>query len=283
LGAPKCGTTALAAWLSSHRQVFMAAAKEPHHFNTDMRHRNFARRDEYERLFERADGFAAVGEASVWYLFSDAAVPNIENYTSGARYVVCLRDPVQMAYSLHEQQVFSGNENETDFARAWKLGPERREGRCVPDSAVDPSTLVYPEACAIGSQLERLLERVPRERVHLVGMPGLQRDPRGTFEGVQRFLGLIPDAAIELPVVNAAKARKSLALQRLTRHLGRLKAALGVNARFGILDRLDDANRTERPRPAMDPEFRAMLEQYFEPEVAIVRRLTGIDLASNRT
>jgi Sulfotransferase family len=62
LGAPKCGTTSLAVWLSEHPHIYMPQ-KEPHFFNTD--HRRFLNsRVGYERLFAGAnERHRVVGEA----------------------------------------------------------------------------------------------------------------------------------------------------------------------------------------------------------------------------
>jgi len=35
LGAPKCGSTSLAAWLSQHPDAFVSDPKEPRYFNSD--------------------------------------------------------------------------------------------------------------------------------------------------------------------------------------------------------------------------------------------------------
>ena len=109
LGAPKCGTTSLATWLGAHPQVYMSPDKEPHYFNADDRHPGVSSLERYEQLFAGAGAeHAAVGEASVWYLYSKVAVANIEEYCQEPRYIVCLRNPVDMAHSLHEQQVVNG-------------------------------------------------------------------------------------------------------------------------------------------------------------------------------
>ena len=51
LGAPKCGTTSVAAWLSEHQEVYMSPTKEPHFFNTD--HKRFLNSLESYRGFSR--------------------------------------------------------------------------------------------------------------------------------------------------------------------------------------------------------------------------------------
>ena len=120
LGAPKCGTTALAQYLSDHPKVFMTDPKEPHHFNTDQNYGDFKDAERYRKLFQDAGPeHQCVGEASVWYLYSKDAVANIEATIGAPRYIAMLRNPVEMAASLHEQLVYSGNENITSFEKAW--------------------------------------------------------------------------------------------------------------------------------------------------------------------
>ena len=73
IGAPKCGTTALARYLSEHNDIFMCQPKEPNYFSSDlpMRQPGVESIDEYLNLFSDADDSCkAVGEASVWYLYS---------------------------------------------------------------------------------------------------------------------------------------------------------------------------------------------------------------------
>jgi len=78
LGAPKCETTAMAAYLSARPEVFMSQPKEPHHYNTDHRHGEYKDRQRYLELFSGAsDEHKIVGEASVWYLYSEVAGKNI--------------------------------------------------------------------------------------------------------------------------------------------------------------------------------------------------------------
>lgn len=283
LGAPKCGTTSIAAWLSRHPDVFVTPRKEPHHFNSDMAHRLTPDLEDYEALYRGVTHERAVGEASVWYLFSKDAVSNIEAYCdTPPRYIVCLRNPVDMAYSLHEQQVFSGNDDREDFASAWGLADERRKGRALPKQASDPATLVYADACALGSQLERLLSKIDSDRVHVILLDDLKHQPRTVFDRLQSFLGVEIDPSIDLTVENAAKARRSRRAQRIMQILGRIKAASGSKMSFGLLERLDAWNRKPQVRETMNAELRTQLLAHFEKEIQTVERLLDRPLPSWR-
>ena len=80
VGAPKCGTTALNDYLAMHPDIYMAR-KEMHHFGADLRFGNqFYRRnkDAYLAEFDTWNGQSLVGEASVWYLFSQTAAEEIK-------------------------------------------------------------------------------------------------------------------------------------------------------------------------------------------------------------
>jgi len=132
LGAPKCGTTSLAAWLADHPKVFVSAVKEPHFFNTDGL-RSITSSREFDALWVDVDDAAvAVGEASTHYLYSQEAVPRILAYNPRARFVVCVRNPVDMAPALHAERVWQGRETIRSFARAWALQDARRDGRHIP-------------------------------------------------------------------------------------------------------------------------------------------------------
>jgi len=280
LGAPKCGTTSLVSWLSQHPSVFMSPEKEPHHFNTDMTHRQHPRRDSYARLFAGANHrHIAVGEASVWYLYSQDAVTNIQAYADNPRYIVCLRNPAEMAYALHEQQVFSGNEDCQDFEAAWRLADRRRAGDDIPKHAADAATLIYPDACALGRQLQRLLGTVKAERVHIVWLDMLSAQPRTEFERVQAFLRLKPDAEIRLQAMNLSKRRRSAVLVTTMQMLGRVKSQLGMTKSLGMLRWLDAVNRKPNTREPLDEAFAKELAAHFQDEVQILEDLTNRDLS----
>lgn len=167
IGAPKCGTTALASWLRDHPQVYFSPVKEPHHFNTDHNYVLTPERDQYEALFSGArQEHRAVGEGSVSYLFSNDAVPSIEKYTQfQAKYIVLLRNPIKMAPSHHAHLRFAGDEHIKSFAKAWDYSDARWRGEAVTSRCPDPRVLAYKKVCLLGAQLERLYRTVPRQRV----------------------------------------------------------------------------------------------------------------------
>ena len=162
VGAPRCGTTRLHADLARHPQVFMPARKEPH-FGTDIneafeRHQGRPQphllRDlqSYLSLFEAAGDARVIGESSVYYLYSDAALAGIRTFQPDARILVLLREPVEFLHSLHGR-LYSMIDETQPFERALELEPARRAGRSVPRTVRYPARLHYSDFARFSERL----------------------------------------------------------------------------------------------------------------------------------
>lgn len=286
IGAPKCGTTSLAAWLAEHPNIYMSPVKEPHFFCTDLQYINIHNLHDYLLLFKGASKeHKAVGEASTCYLFSKTAVPNIEKELPGSRYIVMIRNPVDMAYSLHEQQLFSGYEHIKDFAQAWRLSEERAQGRKVTKWCRDPKLLDYKSVCKLGEQLERLFRIVPRDRVLVLVLDDIKENPRREYLKVLDFLGVPDDGRTTFPIYNPAKERRWPRLQKVVFTMSkispRIKKALGIptNWGIGIFTALDKINIRYRPRPPMPPALRAELVEFFRSDIQLLSQLLDRDFS----
>ena len=201
IGAPKCGTTSMAQWLGSHPEIFMSPVKEPHFFNADDK-QLISTLERYEELFlEASERHIAVGEASVWYLSSALAIPNILRYQPAARFIVMLRNPLEMAPALHMETVFSGHENILDFLEAWKQQERRRRGGPLPAPDWVRRRLLYGDICSLGAQYKQLLSLVPEDRVLTVLLEDLVDDPRTQYVRTLQFLGLHNDGRLEFPFI----------------------------------------------------------------------------------
>ena len=276
LGAPKCGTTSMATWLSQHPNIYMSPWKEPKYFDRDLKTRFRLSREAYLTLFDNAgEQHHAVGEATVWYLYSREAVPAIERELPGARYIVMLRNPVDMAYALHEQCTSSGNEHVRDFDKAWRLSPLRRKGLVARPWLVEPRRLDYQAVCSLGDQMRRLFGSIHRERVLTLILDDLRADPSREYRRVLQFLNVPDDGRRDFPVHNPAKRVRWQAAQPLLAAAKKgeriVRSRLGLPAAHSqFLQDLGMKNRVARPRPPMAPELRAELQEFFAPDIALL-------------
>lgn len=286
-GAPKCGTTALSAYLRAHPRIFMCVPKEPGYFALDFpAHRFVADRDGYASLFRDAgDEHLAVGEASVIYMYSDVAIAELHKALPSARLLVMLRNPMDMAVSMHAQALWSCDENIEDFGSAWALCEERRAGDQVPRHCRDSKVLLYDRMPLLGDQLRRALGIFPRPQVGWWFFDDLKADPGRVYRDVLSFLGVPDDGRREFPQINVRKHAHSPLLglftqktpDRLVSAAMKMKGSLGIK-RWGVLDALRRVNQKPRAKQPLAPALRAEMQRHFAPDIRLLEDITGRDL-----
>jgi Sulfotransferase domain len=279
IGAPKCGTTSLSVWLSEHPKIFMSPIKEPHFFNTDDR-QAVTTLDQYEALFRDAtEEHIAVGEASVWYLSSAEAVPAIVRYQPEAKFIVMVRNPIEMAPAMHGEMLRAGLEYEQRFSRAWNLQDERRQGRRVPPAYCwARRRFLYGDVCSLGMQLQRLFMTVSPNRVLTVYLDEIRADSRREYLQVLQFLGVPDDGRVHFPLYNPATAFRYPSLQRVVYPALELKDRLGMRSCLGVWASVEKLMRIEKPREPLTHEMRSVLKEYFSEDVQLSGQLLGKDL-----
>lgn len=284
IGAPKCGTTSLAAYLSSHPNVFMCDPKEPHFFNTDMTYRGYTHLDDYLALFAGATAeHLCLGEASVSYLHSAEAVPNIVEFSPSAKFIVLLRNPIDVAHALHSESLWSGQEDVPDFQQAWELQDSRRRGENIPKSCSDPVLLQYRSLSSLGTQLERLLTKVPRSSVHMIIYEDFRDRTQEMYLRTLDFLKLRDDGRDMFEIHNRSKKVRSRLLARGLRRLAAMKAqaenVLGAKVRFGLFNAVTRINTVADSRAPLSEQFRTQLAVEFRDEVGTLSELLQRDLS----
>lgn len=281
VGAPKCGTTALYAYLRAHPSIF-APMKELHYFSQDFpRYGRFKSRPEYLALFEGAEAEGKiVGDASVFYLYSEVAIRNIAAANPAAKVIIMLRDPVEMAPALHRQKVVSLDEDVGDFAAAWQLQESRARGDRVPRRCREPKHLQYQQVCSFAPQLERVAQHLPREQVRIVVFEEFARDPLAAYREILSFLGLPDDGRNDFPKVNASHRWRWAPMMAVLRDVKGTRpyamAKTAVNA-LGLRPghALKRWNKATAPRPPIDDRLRAELVEVFREDVRSTEGLIG--------
>jgi hypothetical protein len=284
IGAPRCGTTSLAGYLADHPKVLFSEPKEPKLFHTDF-HRDHRLVDDLEDYLDMFGGrarmasYSRIGEGTVWYLFSDAAVPNILELAPDARFLVMVRDPVELAHSLHAHHLYGGDEDVEDFETAWRLQDARRHGERLPKFCRDAKALQYGPIAATGWQVERLLRRVPREQVRIGLFDELRRDPAAEYRATLEFLGLEDDRRSEFPVANANLRIHRALLTGLFRRAAAAKRSLGMYKSLGVWRLVSPRLSRHEKRKALRPGFRAELIEYFRADIEKLSGLLDRDLS----
>ncbi|MCA9246794.1 MAG: sulfotransferase domain-containing protein [Planctomycetales bacterium] len=290
IGAPKCGTTALAQYLSEHAQVFFANPKEPFFFSDDypiLREvHQMETLEAYLKLYSAAQPHhRAIGEGSTNYLNSEVAIQNILAFNAEAKFLVMLRDPVEVAHAFHGTLVYSFNEDERNFEKAWHLQAARRAGRAIPKTCRAPQFLQYGDVARFGEQMERFLDLVPAPQRKIILFEDFVRNTRRSYCEVERFLGLDDDGRDKFPPVHGARTHRMAWLhkffkrppQKLAGPILSLRRAMN-NRQRGLVPYLKSKLHVRQQRDKLRPGFEEELRRFFEDDVRRLESLLQWDL-----
>ena len=220
VGTKRGGSTSLAEWITAHPDVATSSAgKGTHYFDV-----NHSRGPGwYAAQFPRTSaGFLLVGESSPYYMFHPLAPGRIAAELPDAKIIMCLRDPVQRAWSHHSYEVSHGRES-LDFETAISLETSRLEGeveRIVADqhySADHWRFHAYLRRGHYAEQLRPYLDLFGAPRVLVVQSEALFARPQEEMDRVHAFLGLPAHRTATRTARNASPSRSEMSESTLAR------------------------------------------------------------------
>jgi hypothetical protein len=282
VGAPKCGTTSLKAWLGQHPAV---AAHDDREFIFFASEESYARG--YEAAFEAHFGdlgrsAAARVAKSVAMMYSREALERLLRHNAGVQVVLVLREPIARAHSEFWYAKRRGREPAARFEDAL----ERNAALGAEDArALD----AYLARSRYAEHLAPLLRLFPREQVQVLLLEELKEEALATC---RRLFALLPGVEPEFaPRVkerhNEAAAPRSRMLLYLTTQARRqpvLRAALrglvDAPARKRIRAALMGFNEERFALPALEPATRDRLADYFAPWNERLEQLLGRSLGA---
>jgi hypothetical protein len=186
VGAQKAGTTSLYFYLKEVPQVYMSPIKEPFYFAPHAVHNSASDiirdKKEYLKLFEKANGYTAIGEATPIYLWDPDAPKLIHQTVPHARIIMILRDPIERAYSNYLMRVrYSGVQSSfyDELMRDYR-SQDKLYGK----------SQLYVEFGMYYEQVKRYFNIFGREQVKVIIFEEFVKRPEQTVNEVLGFLGV---------------------------------------------------------------------------------------------
>jgi Sulfotransferase domain len=289
VGAPRCGTTSLSKALKLHPKISFSKPKETHFFVRcnpaldDHELRSAYLRQHHKDL---APDHQAIGDGSVSYLYSPRAIELALRFDPRVKFVVLVRNPVDMVPSYHARMVYTLDEDVPDFVEAWSLQERRAAGQRLPKRCRDPRLLQYGHVGRLGRQVERLFDIAGRERCLVILFDDFAKSPRAELRRVLDFVEVRSEDKVKVRIKREARSFKSEWLQQLVMNpppwVMRLIAHGGKRAigplRY-VRKRILNINTERRQREALPEPTRAMLLAYFASDVARLSNLLQRDLS----
>lgn len=283
VGAPRCGTTSLCKALKVHPRISFSKPKETHFL---IRCDPALDGDELRRAYlgQHHQDFAArhqaIGDGSVSYLYSPRAIELALRFDPRARFVVLVRNPVDMVPSYHGRMVYTLDEDVTDFDAAWSLQERRAAGCDIPKRCRDPRLLRYGEVGRLGQHVERLFDIAGRERCLVILFDDFTRSPATELRRVLDFVGVAPADEVKVRIKAENRSFKSPWLQRFVMNPPPWVISLMVHGGKrtvrplkSVRKRIESVNTVRRQRETLAAPTRALLHAYFESDIA---RLSGL-------
>ncbi|WP_207024939.1 sulfotransferase [Phycicoccus sp. DTK01] len=202
IGGQRCGTTTIFKHLTEHPQVFRPGVEKgvdyfSLHYDRDLDwYRGHFPVERLARLRTQGHGAPQAFEACTYYMFHPFAIERLVRDLPDVKLVAMLRDPAERAFSAYKHELARGFETETSFERALDLEDERLEGeleRMAADVTYESHAhrhQAYRRRSQYAEQLERVLEHVPADRLHVLDSESFFAAPADEYRRVTDFLGL---------------------------------------------------------------------------------------------
>ncbi|MDP6526302.1 MAG: sulfotransferase [Kiritimatiellia bacterium] len=301
VGFPKCGTSAMYDMLQQHPEVAFSIPGEPRYFCKDLCRESVAAKPdlwhdprellqpffcrtegEYLRCFAHVRDEKAVGDATVYYLFSKVAAAEIRAYSPGAKIIIMVREPVDLLHSYHSMLVRGGREPIDVFEEALAAEEDRRNAqRTVQRGTAHPSELYYSEQVRFTEQIDRFRRSFPEEQIRIVIYDDFKNDNVGQCKMALQFLEVDADHAPQTKIVNPNQVTRLPALKRL------LESELVFERmRRAVPPAVYDRGRrlykrimfTKAPRPPLPEALRRRLQVRYREEVERLGQMLDRDL-----
>jgi Sulfotransferase domain len=296
VGAPRCGTTALSSYLAEHPRIGFSRPKETQFFCTDLPGIQFHTTDPQEYLnlcFGHCAGknYLAIGEGSVWNLYSKDAVGRILRFNPKARFIIMVRNPIDLCIALYEKRREMLQEDQPSFEQAWRVEDERRQGRSFPAFfRKEIGVPGYRNVASLGEQVEKAFSLIPEKQRLLIVFDDFIANTADMYAQVLAFLGVPHDGRKEFPQINEGRRVRNPRLWALVwgtmlrAHplLGPAKRMLKVSALniYPRLSRLFLGMRSEKP--SIPVAIRAEMRAFFDEDIKRLSVAIGRDLTNWR-
>lgn len=271
IGAPRSGSTWLAAGLQEHPGIWIPHNKEVHFFNhLTLYPHNYQYPkgiDYYRSYFRQAPEDAMLGDVSPLYYLDTETASRIHKHFPDTKIISILRNPVNMVYSFYLKRC-TLEPREATFAKEIEKHPELLE---LGDyhRLLSPYFELFAEEQRFVSVYEAFFSDTTRGIKELYGFLGVEEEFKPKVIGQKINVSVTPRSrmyrllySFGLKSINNPKfgfLKRMLHRLRLNRH------------------RYDPAISTYRP-PPIDPRLRKRLMDHYRSEIEALEKMLAVDL-----
>ena len=214
IGAPKCGTTSLVAYLKSHPDIFIPDIKEPFFWSQDIDQSFSVSKEKYLSFYVDSKDYQISIDASTSYCWSEKAILKILEENEKAKFIFMIRNPINMAFSWHAEMLFDQSAISNSILECWNVNFD--EIASTKQGYLGKKSLDYKFVCSLGNQLNYIKEIVPKQNLLIITLDDLKRDPSNVYNNCLKFLNLEKRGINNFQIHNSSKLRKDNFASRLS-------------------------------------------------------------------
>lgn len=269
IGAQKSATSWIAKCLSAHPEVFVADCKETHFFSDDQQYTQGI--DYYHNYFSNTNDASAIGEYSTSYLTSPTAAERLQLYTPSMRLIVCLRNPIDRAFSHYLHLKYKTHKNGDCLQTLIRTQPQIIENGMY------------------GKSLRYYFKLFPADNILVLFYEDIRESPQNFIKQIYRFIGVdthFTPAFLNRPY-NTSDARSSNYFRKINKLYFILNQYvvgqkvisslrhLGLNAL--VIDSV--LRRTSNHKEQISKGDRKVIYQIYQEDINELSCLLGMDLS----
>lgn len=282
VGAPKCGTTSVYNALIQHPEIYLPKQKELHYFSPDLYPSGYITSEQYHGLFNKVMDEKIIGEASVWYLYSDQAPRLIKEYNPDSKILIMLRNPVEMISSLHSQFVFDNIETYEILEDALLVETDRRKGNKIPSTIYSKKMLYYVELGRYFKYVNNYFNVFNCENIHVITLEDLRDKPEEIYRDLFKFLRVSDHQNIKLKKFNTRKTPRFKLISKIINPDRNVKSVIRklipFTFRRKLIEILINFNSNIITPDKLDYKLRIKLEGLFLEDINKLSKLINKDL-----
>ncbi len=282
IGAPKCGTTALAENLSQHPEVFLPIQKEPRFFDASTFYdypEDFLTKDlnDYLKYYTHSEGAKYRVDASVFNMYKKESIENILDLSPDAKFILIIRDPVEASISMFHQRLsyvdIAMREVCEDFNTCWDLLEERKKGKKYPKGCRNKFLFRYDLLYSYQNYLPYLQERLG-ENILIGSYDDYSNNSEQFFQKIFTFL-VIENINIENKEINKSTIVKKSLLLNILNMIA--KKTVGIRKKLGLLGVVNMQEKiVPKYKQSIDKSIKAdkKIYNFFQPTYTYMESLS---------
>jgi len=250
-------------------------------FSTDIEHAGRVTDAEtFQGLYNHREEGQKCGDASVFYLYSEAARKTISRINPNAKILIMLRPPFALMNSMHLVQVAQKYESISEFSDAVTASTSRRPGDGATRRAMIPMALCYDHIGHFGKPVQLWVDTFGAN-VKVVFTEDLENAPVEVIQDIYKFIGV---DSLFTPKVQRYNGSNTMGIRKFLRRYPLLYARLNAwiptkmhHKLANLLLKLIPHFSTKRSEP---DDIRAEWISDFESDIEIIEKITGRNLDS---